>query len=63
MAKAAKKLPPEFQTKALRIDAALNSYIEELRLLQKQRRAVTQGFLNRVESVKIEEAKKWLQSL
>jgi hypothetical protein len=63
MSASSKKLPPAFQSKALRIDAALSAYAEELLLLKKKQRAVMEDFLGRIEEVKIEETRKRLQSL
>ena len=57
------QLPPSHAAKVKKLEAAFDAYLRELGALKKDRRNLKERFIKRVDSGKIEQIKKLIQSL
>lgn len=58
-----KKYPPSHAARAKRLEAAFEAYLNGLDLLKKERKALMEKFMKRVETGKIDELKKLIEKL
>ena len=63
MATEQRKFPPAYAAKVKRLEAAFDAYLRELDLLKKERKALKERFMKRLEEGKMEEIRKNLKSL
>lgn len=58
-----KKYPPSHAARAKRLEAAFDAYLSGLNMLKKERKALMEKFLHRIETGKIDEIKKLIEKL
>ena len=58
-----KKFPPSHAARAKHLEAAFDAYLNGLDLLKKERKALMEKFLKRIETGKIDELKKLIEKL
>ena len=63
MAAEQRKFPASHAAKAKRLEAAFDAYLRELDLLKKERKALKERFMKRVEAGKMDEIRDQLKSL
>ncbi|HTK04916.1 MAG TPA: hypothetical protein VL500_04990 [Candidatus Eisenbacteria bacterium] len=63
MADEQRKFPASHAAKARRLEAAFDAYLRELDLLKKERKALKEKFMKRVEAGKLDEIRKQLKSM
>lgn len=63
MADGTGKFPPSHAARAKRLEAAFEAYLKELNLLKKERIALMERFMKRVESGKIDDIRSLLKNL
>ena len=63
MADEQRKLPASHAAKAKRLEAAFDAYLRELDLLKKERKALKERFMKRLESGKMDEIRRQLKSM
>lgn len=63
MAEPAKKYPPSHAERAKRLEAAFDVYLKGMNLLKKERKALMEKFMSRVDGAKIENIKKLIDTL
>ena len=62
MAAEQRKFPPAYAAKVKRLEAAFDAYLRELDLLKKERKALKERFMKRIEEGKMDEIRKQLKS-
>lgn len=63
MADEQRKFPASHAAKAKRLEAAFDAYLRELDLLKKERKALKEKFMKRVEDGKLDEIRRQLKSM